>query len=608
MTARLDPAAPDAAAGADRETRWQEAAAGVLRKAGRDVPDAAAAPAMLSKRTLEGLQVPALGTPELLESLPEQGAPGASPYTRGPGPRPDGWDVRAAVLETDPATAAAVVLEELTGGATSLLLPVGIDALPASGLADVLDGVYLDLAAVVLQPTGPALPAARALADLAAAKGVTLHPASGLGADPIGHAVRAGATAPEATESAELAEIAELAAGLGITAFVVDGSAAHDAGAGDAAELGWALAAAVQLLRDLEAAGRPAATVLPLLEFRFAATDEQFPTIAKFRAARLLWDRVLELSGADGRPAQRQHAVTSWPMTTRYDPYTNLLRTTVACFAAGVGGADAVTVRPFDVAVGLPESLGRRTARNISHLLLGESHVAATADPAGGAPAVEALTWELAEAAWTEFDAIEEAGGACAALADGSVRARWAATVAERTKRLATRKQPITGVSEFPQTAETLPVRRPLPSVPGERWAQLYEALRDEPVGHVQLATMGTAAAHTARTTFLSNALAAGGIPVTTTGDLASAEGVADRLDGAQVVCLAGTDKDYADWGPGLIEALRAAGVGRVLLAGRPSDELAPLVDDSLAVGQDLPSFLARTRAALQLQTTGADR
>src|SRR5699024_4814350 len=210
------------------------------------------------------------------------------------------------------------------------------------------------------------------------------------------------------------------------------------------------------------------------LEFRYAATDEQFTTIAKLRAARRLWHRVAELSGAaEAARGQTQHAVTSRPMMTKYDPYVNMLRTTVAAFAAGVGGATSVTVLPFDAALGLPDAFSRRIARNTSSLLVAESHVATVTDPAGGAHADEKLTGDLADAGWREFARIEAAGGLSAVLSDGSLLADVARTAAARTEQVADRRRPITGVSEFPSLHETLPQRRPYPdgAVPVDRYA-----------------------------------------------------------------------------------------------------------------------------------------
>src|SRR5690606_31764030 len=141
---------------------------------------------------------------------------------------------------------------------------------------------------------------------------------------------------------------------------------------------------------------------------------------------------------------------TSRPMMAKYDPYVNMLRTTVAAFAAGVGGAEAITVVPFDEPLGQPSALGRRNARNTSSLLIWESHIAKVVDPAGGSYAVEKLTDDLARAAWEEFGRVEAAGGVVAALEDGSLQARIDEVVAARDAQVANRRRPITGVSEFP--------------------------------------------------------------------------------------------------------------------------------------------------------------
>jgi methylmalonyl-CoA mutase len=313
------------------------------------------------------------------------------------------------------------------------------------------------------------------------------------------------------------------------------------------------------------------------LEFRYAASADQFTTIAGLRAARRLWDRVGEASGASPEArAQRQHAVTSSVMTTRRDPWVNLLRTTVACFAAGVGGADVVTVQPFDAALGLPDAFSRRIARNTQSLLVEEGSLARVLDPAGGAWYVESLTESLAQAAWEWFTEIERAGGLVAALDSGLVRDRIAAAWDVRAKRLARRADAITGVSEFPNLTEKLPAREPLawtlPSggLPRVRAAQEFEALRDAADAVAQrptvyLATIGPIARHTARASFAGNLFQAGGLG-TPSGD--GAEGLADA--GTTVACICGTDKDYASSAAELAAELRAAGATQVWLAGKP--------------------------------------
>ncbi len=524
---------------ADDHTRadWEAAAAAVLRKAGRLREDDADGLVWerLTRTTLDGLAVPPLGTPDLLDDLATAGRPG----------RVGGWHVRTRVADRETAVA------DLDAGATSLWVLADAD------LAAVLEGVLLDLAPVVVD--GGDATSARALLDLLA----DVDPADGTN---LGVAATAD----------DVVAVAGLARDAGVLAAVVDGTAVHEAGASDVQELGRALADAAAYLRTLTAAGFTVEEAAGLVEFRLAATDHQFPTIAKLRAARRLWARMQELSGVATPAPMRLHVVTSRAMLSRFDPWVNMLRTTVAAFAAGVAGADAITVVPFDSPLGDPDAFGRRIARNTSHLLMSESHLGRVADPAGGSYAVEKLTDDLAIAAWAELGRIESEG--LEAFDD-----RVAETVAARDRAVATRKQPLTGLTEFPNLAESLPERS------GEaddvrRWGAAFEALRADPAGSpVLLATLGTVAAHTARATFATNLLAAGGIAVT------------DDPDGARVACVVGTDAAYDEEGAERAAALREAGVEWVVVAGRPRD----WADDACALGVDALAFLTTTREKL---------
>jgi methylmalonyl-CoA mutase len=554
----------------DSHTRaeWERSAAAVLRKSGRltdEDPDSAVWD-KLTQTTLDGIGVTPLGVPGGKPS-------GVRPLRTG------AWDIRALVADPDPKLANESALADLDGGVTSLWLAVDDD----TDVAAVLDGVLLDLAPVVLDAPAAPLAAARSFLRYADERGVDPHPGTNLGADPIGASLR-GLDAPD-----ELVAVARLAQEHGVLGVVADGTAAHDLGASDAQELGYSLYAAVRYLRALTEAGLDATAAARLIEFRYAATDEQFPTIAKLRAARQLWARVLELSGITG-VEQRQHAATSRPMLSKYDPYVNMLRGTVAAFAAGVGGADAVTVLPFDSALGLPSAFGRRIARNVNHLLVDESHVAAVADPAGGAYAVERLTLDLAAAGWAQFQELEREGL-------DAFRARIEQVVAQREAEIARRKRPITGLSEFPNLAESLPEREADPR--GDRvrrYGASFEALRDTaPARHVFLATLGPVAQHTARASFASNLLAAGGVGVDVAGATATPDELVAAYQGQPVVCLAGADAAYAEWGEAAASALRAAGASYVIVAGKP----VTYADDSCAVGVDALAFLNRVREKL---------
>ena len=593
--------------------QWRELVAGVLRKAGReDLPDPVED--ALGHTVATGVRVAPLYTADDAADLPTAvGVPGLPPFVRGSragtdpeGGVPGGWDVRQRHAHPDPAVTREAIAADLENGVTSLWLLVGDGAIPADALGDVLADVYLDLAPVAV--TG-GLPAAEAFLALVEGR-KDLAPGGSLGLDPLAVHAATG----EHQDLAGLADVARRAAvHPGLRSVVVDATVFHDAGASAVEEIGCSLAAGVGYLRALTEGGLPVDDAFGQLEFRYGVTADQFTTIAALRAARRLWDRVGEVSGASPEVrAMRQHAVTSSVMTTRRDPWVNMLRTTVACFAAGVGGADVVTVQPFDAALGLPDSFSRRIARNTQSLLVEEGHLARVLDPAGGSWYVESLTDALAQAAWDWFTEIERAGGLVAALDSGLVGDRIAAAWAARAERLATREDALTGVSEFPNLTEKLPAREPYawsaPSggLPKVRAAQEFEAFRDAADAasasnggerpRVYLATIGPVARHTARATFAGNLFQAGGLG-TPAGN--GAEGLAAA--GTTVACICGTDRDYAESGAALAKELREAGAGQVWLAGKPGLAIDG-VDGYVFAGCDALSVLRAAHEQLGVQ------
>jgi methylmalonyl-CoA mutase len=581
-------------------TEWEKATADVLRKTKKLADDAPDSDVwnLLSHETLDGIGVTPLGTPELTEDLADPGLPGQAPFTRGSSATRelDGWDIRAWFTDPDVDVTADHVVADIENGVNSLWLAVGEGAVPVDALARILEPVFVDLAPVVLDAPEAPLDAARALDAVIDDKAVEPAPGTNYGADPIGASVRGVGE----TDLGVTTEVVQLARARGARGIVVDATAVHDAGASEVQELAYSLAAGAAYLRLLVDAGLSVDEAAGQIDFRYAASDEQFITIAKLRAARRLWNRVAELSGVttDAR-GQRQHAVTSRPMMSAYDPYVNMIRTTIAAFAAGVGGAEAVTVLPFDEPLGLPEIFSRRIARNISSLLISESHVAIVTDPAGGSHSVEKLTDDFARAAWNQFGELD-ATGIEAAVSDETLSERIAATVEARGRDVATRTRPITGLSEFPNLHEESLERRPYGRAPVvHRYGEAFEQMRDDRVATpVFLATMGRIAQHTARATFAANLFASGGIDTVTAG---ATEGVDDVVSAYReagetpVACLAGPDSAYEEWGSDLVSALREAGARHVIVAGKGDVG----ADDSAAAGLDALDFLTRTREAL---------
>ena len=374
-------------------------------------------------------------------------------------------------------------------------------------------------------------------------------------------------------------------------------------------------------LRSLtDGGGFDPADAFAQLEFRYAATADQFATIAKFRAARRVWARVAEIAGVPDAAAQSTiHALSASAMMTRYDPAVNMLRGTVACFAAGVAGADAITVLPYDHFSSPDGSeLGRRLARNTQSVLAMESHVAKVIDPAGGSWYVEQLTADLAHAAWNVFQDVEQAGGFRAAVEAGVVNERIAAVRAKRETGINRRTAPITGVTEFPNIAEPVPavVRASHPpegddpatqDLSGPRWVEHLENLRSRVDAAaaagtrpaVFLAAVGAPAAFTTRAMFAKNFFAVAGIE-TRTGHVTSDPSeiaAAFAADGATVACICSNDNAYGETGVAVAAALVAAGAARVYLAGKPKDLMDSLtaagVSHTISAGTDVFAALS---------------
>lgn len=563
----------------------------------------------LVARTYDGLAIKPLYTrADWRAEGDPSGFPGGAPFTRGGtalGNTVSGWDIRQAHGGDDLRAVNKSILEDLERGVTSIVLRTGgLDT--AEAMDQALANVLLNIAPVCLESAGQTLPPAEQLMGIVTARGAAKVFAGNFGLDDLGNGLTdIAALGPAAARVARDFPKAR--------AFNVRGTVYHAAGAADAQELGCAVATALAYVRNMAAAGMDVDTACGQIAFTLAADADFFLSIAKFRALRKLWARVAEVCGAGERTAPVA-ACTASRMVSRRDPWVNVLRTTVACFAAGVGGADAVTVLPF-----AHTTLARRVARNTQIVLQEEASLAKVVDPAGGAWMFERLTDELAGLAWAFFQEIEGAGGMERALSSGLVADKIAAVQAERAKNIARRKDPITGVSEFPNIAEpdATPLRdsAPVSGLKPIRLAGGFERLRDASDAfkartgqrpRILLANLGAAADFTARVGFAKNLFEAGGIEA-----VAGAGGVNpdDMLrdfahSGAAFAVICGADAAYAEHAAGVAKALKNAGAAMVYLAGRPGDQEAALraagVDEFVFMGSDVLAMLERAHAKVQ--------
>lgn len=510
------------------------------------------------------------------------------------------WSLMQRVDHPDPARANAQALEDLKNGATGLVLVFagsvsangfGLDPSPAA-LARVLDGVRFEGAAIELDLSAQSRQVVHDLGELITNRG--LAPAAvnlRTGFNAIGgFAISGRAPAPWNEMIPHLAGVIIKIADAGFRGpfLVADGRIIHDAGGSEAQELAFALASAVAYLRALEASGMTLEAARGAIYFRLTADADQFLTMAKFRAARKLWAMIEQSCGLQPKPAMVT-AETAWRMMTKRDPYVNMVRATIAVAAAGLGGADAITVLPHTAPLGLPDPFACRIARNTQLILLEESNLARVADPAAGSGALEALTERLCRVAWSKFQEIEKIGGVWAALESGAIQQQVASVRTGRQNAIARRTDILTGTNEFPNIHESRPAVLDVAPVtpPGQtgpnitaaalpriRLAEPFEVLRDASDAFLArtgsrpkifLACLGAPAEFTTRATFARNFFEAGGI------EAVGGEGAGPLAgSGATLACLCAADKIYGSEGAAAAEALKAAGARHIYLAGRP--------------------------------------
>jgi methylmalonyl-CoA mutase len=471
----------------------------------------------LVTHTYEGIDIqPVYSRRDRPDDADPDGFPGRPPFVRGARPigaERSGWDIRPEYAHPDLAATNLAVLDDLQGGATSLLLRLdvaarngldaddpaaaelaGRDGLMAYHLEDfaaALANVRLDLVGVTLEAGAAFLPAAALLVALWRRQGVAPGQAHGaFNADPMAVLARDGQL--PVPPSAALSLMAGLAAWTvqnypHVTAVRVGTAPYHHAGATAAQDIGLGMATAVEYLRAMIAAGLDIDSAARQILFSISLGTHHFLAVAKLRAARRLWSRVVEAcAGSPQAGAMRVHARVSKRVLTLRDPHVNLLRNTVACFAAGIGGAEAITSVPFDSAAGPPDALSRRIARNTVLVLQEEAHLHRVIDPPGGSWYLDWLTDQLADKSWNIFQEVESQGGMLRAVESGWVARQIDSAFAPRAKNLARRKEGITGVSEFPNVGEA-PVVRPAPD---------RASLRAAAIQRLATARRGSAALH----------------------------------------------------------------------------------------------------------------
>jgi methylmalonyl-CoA mutase len=483
------PVAPADAALAGALAQWKKTVEAELKGAAYDQK--------LVTRTFEGVTLQPLYTRADLAGLPDLAQrPGEAPFLRGVRPlgykeRP--WEVAQVIAERSPQAFNTALLADLMHGQDSVVLPAGPDGPVIERLADLrsaLAGVDLAAVPVHVAAGADALPLAALHLAHAQERGTAWEKLTGsVAADPLDAWVATGRLA-----GGYGARLDSLAAWTGWAArhaprlqtIGVNGARWGDAGGTAVQQLAFALAAATEYLRVLTPRGVKPDAVVARMRFQFAVGPQFFTEVAKFRAWRLLWARVLAGFATGETPTARAtvHAATGRWNQTLLDAHVNLLRVTTEALSAVLGGCDSLHIAPFDEVTGATDDFSRRIARNVHTILAEEFSFTQTADPAGGSWYVEKLTDDLARQAWALFQDLEGRGGFAAALREGHPQKLVAAAAAARTDAVGKRRLGLVGTNLFPNLKEQPLTMRPAAvSAPPPPAAKAGPILEELPVG-----------------------------------------------------------------------------------------------------------------------------
>lgn len=436
--------------------------------------------ALLTK-TYEGITLQPIYFQSDAASLSHQASlPGFPPYVRGNAFISNAWHIAQAIPYGVPAilndalrfdlaqgqTSIAVVFDEPTQrglnpseAEPSLIGESGVSVATVADIATLFDGIDLSQYPLYIEAGVIALPLLALLVAYIQKQDIDLLRIQGcLANDPLNALVQWG-TLPMALNTAydEMAQLTRWASTHMplLETIGVNTLAYHNGGGHAVQELGFAVATGVAYVRAMLERGLSLETITPRMRFTFALGGNFFMEVAKLRAARLLWSQVIAAFGGNAETQKmRIRTVTGLWNKTVYDPYVNMLRTTIEAFAGAIGGTDQMHVFPFDVAIRPPDEFARRIARNQQLILQQECNLTHLVDPAGGSWYVEVLTDELAKQAWGLFQEIEQHGGMVAALEAGIPQKQVQDTAQQRLDNVAKRKDVIVGVNMYPNLGE----------------------------------------------------------------------------------------------------------------------------------------------------------
>ena len=550
-------------------------------------------------KTIEGFKVRPYYRAENLEGLEYLDAnPGEKPFTRGKHVADNVWEVRQDIRVHNLAEANRIALDAVQRGATSL----GLCAKEVKSVADLevlLKGIYIDAVSINFMCSQDYLGLLKLYVEYAKGHGFDCSKLQGsTDFDMFRFALKHGkfhrGEEGDLQMAKELVDYAHEALPK-FRVLTVNAQLLHNSGSNIVQELGFGLAAANELVSRLTDLGCKAHRVASRLQLSVGVGSTYFMEIAKIRAARLLWSKIVEQYKSECDCAYKlfiNATTSSWNQSV-YDPYVNMLRSTTEAMSSAVAGADSISVLPFDNAYKEADDFGYRIARNQQLLLKEESYMDKIVDPAAGSYYIENLTDEIAKGAWEHFLKVEEAGGMCKALRAGLVQDEVEATARQRDLDIATRKTTILGTNQYPNLQEKMGEKvqdggkhccccceqgDEVRTLKPYRGAEAFEELRMQTERSARrpkvfLLTYGNLTMRKARAGFATNFFGVAGYEIIDNPGFATPdEGAKAALEsGADVVVLCSSDDEYAELTEPVCKALKGK-VKSLVLAGFPKE------------------------------------
>lgn len=559
-------------------------------------------------KTNEGFDIKPYYRSEDLEKIDYLAIPPINPpFIRGTKAKDNDWGIRQDIDSDNPEKANKEALDAMAKGATA----IGFDAREIHTVADMqilIAGIDVEKVHIHFTASHNYSGTLKLFTEALKANNQNTSKINGsLNFDNLSYRLLYGKYFPSKEnnfdEAADLVKSIDLEISL-FKAITVNARYFHNAGASAVQELAFALASGNEYLAQLTERGIGIDNAAKHMQFVFSIGSNYFMEIAKLRAARLLWSKIVEqYKPADSScQAMTIHSETSMWNKTVYDPHVNILRTTTEAMSAAIGGSNSIRINPFDSTYKKPDDLSGRIARNTQIILKSESYLDKIVDPSAGSYYIENLTNSIVEAAWKLFVSVEEKGGFASVIESGFVKEEIEKTCQQRDMDIAMRKQVFIGTNQYPnQSEKMLDKIRPsadlsdLGGLKQYRGTQPFEALRiatesyvtdGNAVPNVFLLTFGNLAMRKARATFASNFFGCAGYKIIDNPGFKTAEdGVTEAIkQNVDVIVICSSDEEYATIVPEICSLLKEKKHESIIaVAGNPAE----IIDQLKKVGVD---------------------